>query len=76
MKKIKVIIEEHLSKTIEIEIPDNLTKSADRIDYTIDKVRNLYQNQEITLDSLDYNGTTLIQLTDTDTNIETDWIEL
>lgn len=77
MKKIvDVLIEEHLVKTIQIEVPNELTDVIDREIYAMDKVKEMYRNQEIILTSDDFNGTTLVQTHDVESDIESEWTNL
>lgn len=77
MKKIvDVLIEEHLVKTIQIEVPNELTDVIDREIYAIEKVKEMYQNQEIILTADDFNGTTLVQTHDVESDIESEWTNL
>ena len=77
MKKIvNVTIEEHLAKTIQVEVPNELTDVIDREIYAMDKVKEMYRNQEIILTSDDFNGTTLVQTHDVESDIESEWTNL
>ena len=59
---VKVNIEEHLNKAIEIEIPDDIWNLDYLWDYIYSEVKRRYQNEEIVLDADDYNGVTLISI--------------
>ena len=63
---IKVNIEEHLNKAIEIEIPDDIWNLDYLWDYIYSEVKRRYQNEEIVLDADDYNGVTLISIDDSE----------
>lgn len=77
MKKIvDVMIEEHLVKTIQIEVPNELTDVIDREIYAMDKVKDMYLNQDIILTADDFNGTTLVQTHDVESDIESEWTNL
>ena len=77
MKKIvNVTIEEHLAKTIQVEVPNELTDVIDREIYAMDKVKEMYQNQEIILTADDFNGTTLVQIHDVESDIVSEWTNL
>lgn len=77
MKKfVEVSIEEHLTRTIKVQVPENLSE-LDRIEYATDKVREMYyEKEEIVLNADDYNGTTLCQIHDIETDNYTDWTNL
>ena len=74
MKKVKVYIEEHLCKEVEIEVPDNLNVD-ERIELAEEKAREMYRNEEIILTSDDYT-TTLVCAFDMETDISTEWNEI
>ena len=63
---VKVNIEEHLNKTLEIEIPDDIWNLDYLWDYIYTEVKRRYQNEEIVLDADDYNGVTLISIDDSE----------
>ena len=63
---VKVNIEEHLNKTLEIEIPDDMWNLDCLWDYIYAEVKRRYQNEEIVLDADDYNGVTLISIDDSE----------
>ena len=42
----------------------------------VDKVKEMYQNQEIILTADDFNGTTLVQIHDVESDIESEWTNL
>lgn len=69
MKKVKVYIEEHLCKEIEIEVPDNVDNA---MEYAEDKTREMYSNEEIVLTADDFNGQRLMMVEDED-GCSTDW---
>lgn len=73
--KVKVCIEEHLCKEIEIECPDDM-ENDDRLNYAEEKVKEMYDNEEIVLTSDDYNGITLINAEDIETGASTEWHEI
>lgn len=75
-KFVDVMVEEHLVKTIRIEVPNELTDVIDREIYAMDKVKEMYKNQEIILTADDFNGTTLIQTHDFESDIDSEWINL
>lgn len=75
-KFVDVMVEEHLVKTIRIEVPNELTDVIDREIYAMDKVKEMYKNQEIILTDDDFNGTTLIQTHDFESDIDSEWINL
>lgn len=70
--KVKVIIEEHLSKEITVDIPND---TVDAFELAHDKILNMYNKEEIVLGPDDYNGTTLIQMSD-ESGRETEWYSL
>lgn len=61
MSKVKVSIEEHLCKTIEIEAPDNLDEN-EAMEYAENEAREMYENEEIILTADDHNGVVLMQI--------------
>lgn len=73
--KVKVYIEEHLVKEIEIECPDNMDRD-DRLEYAEEKAKEMYNNEEIVLTADDYNGITLISAEDVETEMSTEWKEI
>lgn len=70
--KIKVAIEEHLVKQVEIEIPDD-TEKCDVADAVIQKAIDMYYNEEIVLTSDDFSGIRLIAVTED--GYATEWEE-
>lgn len=75
-KIVDVLIEEHLAKTIQVEVPNELTDVIDREIYAMDKVKDMYLNQDIILTADDFNGTTLVQTHDVESDIESEWTNL
>jgi hypothetical protein len=73
MPKVKVTIEEHLSKTVEVEISQEAFDEYDT-EAAIQKAMEMYLNEEIVLTSDDFNGTKLIAVTD-DEFADTEWEE-
>jgi hypothetical protein len=73
MPKVKVTIEEHLSKTVEIEVSQEVFDDRNT-DVVISKVIDMYANGEIVLTADDFNGTKLIAITDEEFG-ETEWDE-
>ena len=74
--KVRVTIEEHLSKTIEIDVPDELGLDADsEMEYAEDKVKEMYDNEEIILTADDHNGTCL-WMTEHEDGTSTDWRDM
>ena len=63
---VKVNIEEHLNKTFELEIQDDICNLDYLWDYIYTEVKRRYQNEEIVLDADDYNGVTLISIDDSE----------
>jgi len=59
MTKIRVLIEEHLCKEIEVDIPSN-TPLGDIHSTVANIVHGAYLNEEIVLTADDYNGVTQI----------------
>ena len=77
MKKVvEVTIEEHLARTIQIEVPNELENENDREIYAFEKIHEMYKNGEIILDSDDYNGVTLCQIHDKETDTTCEWTDL
>lgn len=58
-RTVKVTLEEHLAKELDIEIPDNISDD-DANDYALEKAEEMYKNKEIVLTKDDYNGNTLV----------------
>ena len=75
MKKVKVYVEEHLCREIEIEVPDNMSVD-ERMEYAEEIVKQMYREEEIVLDANDFTGTTLCSVTDEETGNATDWHDL
>ena len=73
---VEITIEEHLSKTIKIEVPNNLENAIDRETYAYEKIKDMYQNEEIVLDSSNFNGTVLYQSHDINTDEYSEWTDL
>jgi len=73
---VEVTIEEHLSKTITVEVPNELENLNDKEIYAIEKVRDMYKNAEIVLDANDFNGTTLVQTHDVESDTWSEWTNL
>lgn len=69
---IKATIEEHLTKEVNIYVPDDV---KDPMDYASQIVRDKYFNEDIVLTSDDHNGVTLIQLEDEEGR-STEWCDL
>ncbi len=75
MKKVKVWIEEHLCKEVEVEVPDTMNVD-ERMEYAEKYVWNAYYKGEIVLDANDFTGTTLCSVMDEETGKGTDWHDL
>ena len=74
MKKVKVIIEEHYTKEIEVSLPDFLSESCDdRMIIANELVKGLYDSGKIKIESNDYNGNTNIMTEDLSTGCSTEW---
>lgn len=73
---VEITIEEHLSRTISVEVPSDLGNEIDREIYAEEKVRDMYKNQEIVLDADDFNGTVLYQVHDVETDNTSEWSNL
>lgn len=73
MAKVKVTIEEHLTKEVEIEVPDSVIEDNDT-EAVIQKASEMYNNGEIALTSDDFSGIKLIAITD-ENFTETEWEE-
>lgn len=69
---IKARVEEHLTKEVNIYVPDDV---EDPMDYASKIVKEKYLNEEIVLSADDYNGITLAQLEDEEGRC-TDWYDL
>lgn len=74
MSKVKVSIEEHLCKTIEIEVPDNLDEN-EAMEYAENEAREMYKNEEIILTADDHNGVVLMQI-ELEDGTCTDWFDM
>lgn len=72
--KVKVSIEEHLCKTIEIEVPNNLDEN-EAMEYAEDEAREMYENEEIILTADDHNGVVLMQI-ELEDGTYTDWHDM
>lgn len=72
--KVKVSIEEHLCKTIEIEVPDNLDEN-EAMEYAENEAREMYKNEEIILTADDHNGVVLMQI-ELEDGTCTDWHDM
>lgn len=73
---VEVTIEEHLARTIQIEIPEEITDQFEREEYAEEKAREMYVNEEIVLDADDANGIVLMQTHDMETDIYSEWIDM
>lgn len=60
---VKINIEEHLNKEIQVEVPDNV---SDPETYAIDLITEQYKNREIVLDASNYNGVSLMSVNDSE----------
>lgn len=73
MTKVKVGIEEHLTRIFEIEVPAALVKAKDTV-AILDEVSAAYYRGEIVLTSDDYQGVRLYRIAE-DGPLETEWEE-
>jgi hypothetical protein len=73
MAKVKVTIEEHLTKEVEIEVPDSVIENDDT-DAVLNKAIEMYNNEQIVLTADDFSGVKLIAITDENLS-ETEWME-
>lgn len=73
---VEITIEEHLSRTISVEVPSHLENEIDREIYAEEKVRDMYENEEIVLGADDFNGTVLYQTHDVETDNTSEWSNL
>ena len=73
--EVKVTIEEVLSRTIKIEVPEGL-EACDREDYVDNKIKEMYQksNGKSILSADDFSGYVQIQYEDDEGS--TDWYNL
>ena len=63
MSKVKVSIEEHLCRTIEIEVPSIFDDDEDgAMMYAEKKAKEMYHNKEIILDADDHNGIGFLEI--------------
>lgn len=74
MSKVKVSIEEHLCRTIEIDVPSELD-TDEAMEYAECKAREMYDDKEIILDADDHNGIRLMQIEHEDGSC-TDWFDM
>ena len=74
MKKVKIWIEEHLCREIEVEVPDSLDVD-ERMELAERKAIEMYKNQKIILTADDYT-TTEICACDVETTTYTEWNEI
>ena len=73
MKKVKVFVEEHLCRCIEVEILPTVSDD-DAMEYAENIVRRAVSDKKIILTADDFNGTRLYCVEDKDGNA-TDWHE-
>lgn len=73
---VEITIEEHLSRTIQVEVPSELENAIDREIFAEEKVIEMYKNGEIVLDADDFNGTTLYQTHDVESDNYSEWSNL
>lgn len=71
-KMVEVRIEETLVKTIQVEVPNNLS-IEDRMEYAENKAHEMYENEEIVLTADDFSGNTMCSVHDLESDIESDW---
>lgn len=72
--KVKVWIEEHLVKEVEVECPDDMSID-ERMEYAQDKVLKQYKDGDIVLTADDYTGTTF-SVEDVESDSSTEWKEI
>ena len=75
MKKVRIWIEEHLCREVEVEVPDDMNV-ADRMECAENIVREQYKNGEIILDADDFNGVVEICVQDVETETTTEWYDM
>lgn len=75
MKKVKVWIEEHLCREIEVEVPDDMGVD-ERMEYAEELVKEQYKCGEIVLDADDFNGVVEICVQDVETETTTEWYDM
>lgn len=73
MTKVKVGIEEHLTRVFELEVPSDLVKAEDT-SAILDEVAAAYDRGEIVLTADDYQGVRLYRIAE-DGPLETEWEE-
>lgn len=74
MKKVRVIVEEHYTKEIEIGIPNCICENPDeRLMLAENIVKEMYATGNIVMDKDDYNGVTSIMSEDMKTGLCCDW---
>ena len=71
MSKVKVFIEEHLCKEVEIEVPNDVD---DAMEWAEEKAKEMYENEEIILTADDFNGQRCMMVQDEDGH-ETEWFD-
>lgn len=69
--KVNVSIEEHLCKTVTIEVPDNV---EDALEYAEEKAKEMYSNEEIVLTADDFNGQRCMMAED-ENGFATNWFD-
>ncbi len=60
MTKLRILVEEHLCKAIDIEVPDGTTLDDEIVEQKYEVIHDLYCKGYIVLTADDYNGTTLV----------------
>ena len=61
MKEVWVTIEETLSKTVKINVPDDIKAP---LEYAEDKAKEMYKNEEIVLTADDFDGCRAVTVED------------
>lgn len=71
-KVVEVWVEEHLCKLVKVEVDASLS-TEERMELAEEQVIEQYKNGDIVLTAEDYNGTTLCEVHDVETDQYTDW---
>ena len=72
---VEVSVEETLCKTIKVEVDASFDRDT-RMELAEDMVKTQYKNGDIVLTADDYNGVTLCEVHDVETDSYTDWHNL
>lgn len=76
MAKLRILIEEHLCKTVEVDVPDEIEDVYEQMEYATNKARDMYYDEEIVLGPEDHNGVTLYEVQTEYGDTLTEWTDL